>query len=37
MTMPKRVIATVFGEDEVENRFKELTEAHDKEMEEGAS
>jgi len=37
MTMPKKSIATVFGEDKVENRFKELTEAHDKEMEEGAS
>jgi hypothetical protein len=33
----KKSIATVFGEDEVENRFKELTAAYDKEMEEGAS
>jgi hypothetical protein len=33
----KRSIATVFGEEEVENRFKELTEAHDKEMEDGAA
>jgi MFS family permease len=33
----KKSIATVFGEDEVENRFKKLTEAHGKEMEEGAS
>jgi hypothetical protein len=34
----KYSIATVFWEDEVDNRFKELSEAHNKEMEEaGAS
>jgi hypothetical protein len=33
----KKSVATVFGEDEVENRLKELTKARDKEMEESAS
>jgi MFS family permease len=33
----KRSIATVFGDDEVDGRFKELTEARDKEMEEGGA
>jgi hypothetical protein len=33
----KYSIATVFGEDEVASRFKELTEAHDKEMEDGGA
>ena len=33
----KRSIATVFGEDEVEIRFKELTKAQDKEMEDGVA
>lgn len=33
----KKSIGTVFGEDEVEKRYKELTEAHDKETEEGGA
>ena len=32
----KHSISVVFGEDEVEPRIKELTEAHDKEQEEGS-
>ena len=33
----KKSISTVFGEEEVESRYKELTEAHEREQEEGGA